>query len=159
MTGMFSAAALLATSGVTLAQQDSIRLEHKAEQWEIVKDADGTERRELVEAARVLPGEEVLFTVSYTNVGAQPAEDLTITNPVPDHMDYVDNSASNGSASVTFSVDGGQTFGTPQELSVTGADGEQRMAAAAEYTHVRWVLDGDVAPGASGTVQFTAVVE
>lgn len=152
-------AGLLILAGSAVAQQNTIRLEHKAEQWESVTDDNGIEQARLVEAANVLPGEEVLFTVTYTNLGDEPAEDVTITNPVPEHMVYVDNSASGNNTSVTFSVDGGQTFGAPQDLLVTDALGTPRPAIARDYTHVRWVVDSDVASGASDTVQFTAIVK
>jgi len=150
---------LLITSSNATAQQESIRLEHKAEQWVSVTDENGVEQSQLVEAARVLPGEELLFTVTYTNVGEQPAENITITNPVPEHMDYVVQSATGEDADITFSVDGGESFGEAQELAITDAQGSKRPAAAEDYTHIRWVVGSDVAPGTSGKVQFTAKVE
>ncbi len=152
-------AGLLLLSGSALAQQGTIQLEHKAEQWESVTDDNGIEQTRLVEAAGVVPGEEVLFTVTYTNVGGQAAEAVVITNPVPDHMSYVNNSATGDNTSITFSVDGGETFGAPQDLLVTDALGAETQAAAKDYSHIRWVVDGDVAAGGSGTVKFTAVVD
>lgn len=150
---------LLILGGNAVAQETTIRLEQKAEQWERVADENGVEQMRLVEAARVLPGAPVQFTVTYTNTGDEPAENVMITNPVPDHMIYVDASASDDNASVTFSVDGGANFAAAQELLVTDANGVQRPAIANDYTHVRWIVDNDVASGASGAVQFTAVVK
>ena len=150
---------LLILGSVAVAQETTIRLEHKAEQWERVTDENGVEQTRLVEATRVLPGAAVLFTVTYTNTGDEPAENVTVTNPVPDHMVYVDASASGDNASVTFSVDGGESFAAAQNLSVADANSVQRPAIAKDYTHVRWIVDNDVASGASGAVQFTAVVE
>jgi len=152
-------AGLLLPGGNAMAQQDPIRLEHKAEQWERFTDENGVEQTRLVAAARVLPGEELLFTVTYTNSGNQSAENITIVNPVPEHMDYVLRSASGDDAAVTFSVDGGESFTTEQDLSITDAQGTKRPAAAEDYTHVRWIVGSDVAPGDSGKVQFTAIVE
>ena len=150
---------LLILGSVAVAQETTIRLEHKAEQWESVIDDNGVEQTRLTEAARVLPGAAVLFTVTYTNTGDQPAENVTITNPVPDHMVYVDASASGDNATVTFSVDGGASFAAAQDLSVADPLGEQRSAIAKDYTDVRWVVDSDIASDTSGTVQFTAVVK
>ena len=152
-------AGLLLLSGSALAQQGTIQLEHKAEQWESVTDDSGVEQPRLVEATRVLPGEEVLFTVTYTNAGDQAAEDVVITNPVPDHMSYVNDSATGDNTSVTFSADGGETFAAPQDLLMTDALGAERPAAARDYSHIRWVVDSDVTAGGRGTVQFAAVVE
>ncbi len=150
---------LLILGGNAVAQETTIRLQHKAEQWAQVADENGVEQRRLVEATRVLPGAPVQFTVTYTNTGDEPAENVTITNPVPEHMVYVDASASDDDATVTFSVDGGTSFAAAQDLLVTDANGLQRPAIANDYTHVRWIVDNDVAPGASGAVQFTAVVK
>jgi uncharacterized repeat protein (TIGR01451 family) len=151
--------ALLLLGGNALAQQGAIRLEHKAEQQEVVTDDNGIEQTRLVEAARVLPGEEVLFTVTYTNVGDAAAEDVVIINPVPEHMFYVNDSATGENTSVTFSVDGGKTFAAPQDLLITDALGAERPAAAKDYSHIRWVVDSEVTAGGSGTVHFAAVVE
>jgi len=150
---------LLILGSAAVAQETTIRLEHKAEQWERVTDESGVEQNRLVEATRVLPGAAVLFTVTYTNTGSEPAENVTITNPVPDHMVYVDASASGDNATVTFSVDGGERFAAAQDLLVADANGERRSAISSDYTHVRWIVDNDVASGTSGAVQFTAVVK
>jgi len=151
--------AALLLCGNALAQQGAIRLEHKAEQQETVTDENGIEQTRLVAAARVLPGEEVLFTVTYTNVGDEAAEDVVIINPVPEHMFYVNDSATGENTSITFSVDGGETFAAPQDLLITDALGAERPAAAKDYSHIRWVIESDVTAGGSGTVHFAAVVE
>lgn len=150
---------LLILGGHAVAQENTIRLEHKAEQWERVVDENGVEQMRLVEAARVLPGAPVQFTVTFTNTGDEPAENVTITNPIPEHMVYVDASASDDNATVTFSVDGGASFAAAENLLVTDENGVRRPAIVNDYTHVRWTVDNDVAPGASGAVQFTAVVK
>ena len=155
--GMLVAALLL--GGNALAQQGAIQLEHKAEQRETFTDESGLEQTRLVEAARVLPGEEVLFTVTYTNVGDEAAEDVVIVNPVPEHMFYVSDSATGENTSITFSVDGGKTFAAPQDLLITDAFGAERPAAAKDYSHIRWVIESDVTAGGNGTVHFAAVVE
>ena len=152
-------AALLLLGGNALAQQGAIRLEHKAEQQEIVTDENGIEQTRLVAAARVVPGEEVLFTVTYTNVGDEAAEDVVIVNPVPEHMFYVSDSATGENTTITFSVDGGETFAAPQNLLITDALGAERPAVARDYSHIRWVVDSEVTAGGSGTVHFAAVVE
>lgn len=150
---------LLLLSGIALAQQGTIKLEHKAEQWQSVIDDDGAEQMQLVKATNVVPGEKVLFTVTYANTGDQPAENVTITNPVPEHMVYVDGSAAGDNTSILFSADGGESFAAAADLRVSNDDGLLRPAGASDYTHVRWVVQSDIAPGTSGTVQFTATVK
>ncbi|MDH3362221.1 MAG: hypothetical protein OEM50_01540 [Gammaproteobacteria bacterium] len=150
---------LLLLAGNALAQQGTIRLEHQAEQWETVTDDNGAEQVQLVKVTNVVPGDKVLFTVTYTNTGDQPAENVAITNPVPEHMVYVDDSAAGDNTSILFSADGGENFADASDLRVSNDDGSQRPANASDYTHVRWVVQSDVAPGTSGAVQFAAVVE
>jgi uncharacterized repeat protein (TIGR01451 family) len=152
-------AGLLLLSGIALAQQGTIKLEHKAEQWQSIIGEDGAEQVQLVEATNVVPGEKVLFTVTYANTGDQPAENVTITNPVPEHMVYVDDSAAGDNTSILFSADGGENFAAASDLRVSNDDGSQRPASASDYTHVRWVVQSDIAPGTSGAVQFAAVVK
>ena len=150
---------LLLLGGNALAQQGTIKLEHKAEQWETVTDDNGAEQMQLVRATNVVPGQKVLFTIAYNNTGDQPAENVTITNPVPEHMAYVDDSAAGDNTSILFSVDGGESFAAASDLQVSNADGTQRPASTSDYTHARWIVGSDIAPGASGTVQFTATVK
>lgn len=150
---------LLLLSSIASAQQGAIRLEHKAEQWQSVTDRNGVEEIQLVEASNVVPGEKVLFTVTYTNTGDQPAEDVTITNPVPRHMVYVDDSAVGDNTTILFSADGGGSFAMASELLVRNTDGTQRPAGASDYTHVRWIVRSDIASGTRGTVQFMATVK
>jgi hypothetical protein len=104
----------------------------------------------------------VLYTVAYTNKTGKPAEKFAITNPVPKHTRYKDGSAAGEGADITFSVDDGKTFATPDKLTVTIKDksGKDivRPATAADYTHIRWLLKQNVAPGQSGAVWFRAVV-
>ena len=145
--------------GNVLAQPGTIELSHKAEHWQTVIDDRGVERIELAPSTRVLPGEEVLLTSTYTNTGEQPAEEVTITSPIPTEMVYVQDSAVGDNTSVQFSVDGGSSFAASDELLVTDPDGTERLAGANDYTHVRWVVSADVLSGDSGSVQFAAVVK
>ena len=57
-----------------------------------------------------------------------------------------------------YSVDGGRTFGQPRELYVGVAEGSRRLAAADDYTHIRWLLRAPLAPGAKGFARFRAVL-
>ncbi|MGI9289687.1 MAG: hypothetical protein ACR2QG_00260 [Gammaproteobacteria bacterium] len=155
-SGLIISGSLLGSSDA-LAQ--TVELQHKAEQIETTADNNGNEQKRLVPATRVVPGEEILFTITYTNNGEEPAENIKITNPVPDYMDYMDGSAEGDNTSITYSVDGGNNFDTPDNLTVSADDGTQRPAGAADYTHIRWTLNGDITPGSEGTVQFMARVE
>ena len=110
----------------------------------------------LVPAPSAMPGEVLIFRIVYTNKGAEAAEDVQLTNPVPEHMVYVDGSAKGESATVVFSVDGGLTFNAPAALTVVDENGKARPAEPADYTHIKWLLEEPVPAGREGTVSFKA---
>jgi uncharacterized repeat protein (TIGR01451 family) len=100
-------------------------------------------------------GEHVV-TVRFTNAGGDVVDTIRITSPVPADLQYVPDSASGPGSQVLFSVDDGRTFGRPDELTSVAPDGAVRSAAAAEYTHVRWVLRAPLDAGATGIARFRA---
>ncbi|HLF11997.1 MAG TPA: hypothetical protein VJA26_12355 [Gammaproteobacteria bacterium] len=123
-----------------------------------VTGADGQPSTELVPVAAPLPGDEIVYTVTFTNVNAQMAENIRITNPIPAQVRYLADTAFGPGSEVLYSVDGGRTYGLPPELFVTAGDGSQRAAEAGDYTHIRWVLKSPLDAGAKGFARFRAVV-
>jgi uncharacterized repeat protein (TIGR01451 family) len=143
-----------------LAQAQTVELITKAER-EIEVVEKGVKSKKLVPPQKMVPGDEVLYTVTYSNKTAKPAEKVTVTNPVPKNTRYRDGSAAGENAEITFSVDGGKIFATPDKLTVATKDkggAGVRPAAGADYTHIRWVVKQNVAPGQSGSVRFRAVI-
>ena len=55
-------------------------------------------------------------------------------------------------------MDNGVTFGRAENLEVIEND-VARPAEARDFTHVRWVMQNDLAAGAQGTARFAAVLE
>lgn len=123
-----------------------------------VQQPDGATKSELIPVDVALPGDEVVYTVSFTNVSKQPADDIRITNPIPSEMRYLASSAFGPGSEVLYSVDGGFSYGAPKELKVKADDGSQRAADAADYTHIRWVLKAPLDAGAKGFARFRAIV-
>lgn len=155
----YIAAAILACSfGSQVFAQDKgcIVLKSVAEQEKEVVNAKGEKTKQLVAAAKIVPGMEVVWTVTANNVCKVPSERVTINNPVPEHMDYVANSAFGAGSDITYSLDG-TTFGAPTELSVT-ENGAKRQARADEYRNIRWVFRSPLQPGASAVARFRAVL-
>lgn len=146
---------LISLSAVAFAQQGKIELKTVVEKETVVLTEDGGERIELVTADKVVPGDVVIYTVTYTNVADQAVENVTITNPIAAELEYVADSAFAPGASVAFSVDNGQSFAPLNALSVED-NGEQRAAEVADLTHIRWVLNDELAPGAQGFARFRA---
>jgi uncharacterized repeat protein (TIGR01451 family) len=125
---------------------------------------DGEPRLALVPAGTVAPGDQLVYTISFTNVGAQRADGIRITQPIPPGVRYVAGTAVGPGSHVLYSVDGGATYGSASELSVRDAerpaadgDGATRPAEAADYTHLRWLLEAPLDARAKGYVRFRAV--
>ena len=119
-----------------------------------VVNEKGEREIKLVEAGNAIPGDELILTINYTNQGTEPAENVVLVNPVPEYTVYVADSAGGEGTSVTFSVDDGVSYGSPDSLTVTGEDGKPRAAVPDDYTHIRWVRTGSLLPGQGGNVFF-----
>ncbi len=153
--------ALLALIATQVSAQDKgcILLKTVAEIEQVTTDERGEQSTRLVPVEKIVPGNEVIYTVSATNICDQAAEKVVIDNPVPQHMDYVGGTAIGPGTDVSFSIDGGFNFGKPETLKVAGADGAQRQAEPREYTNIRWVMRNPLKPGAVAFARFRAVLE
>lgn len=145
----------LAAFGSGLAQDGGLEITNTAYQEVEVKADDGTVTTRLVPAARVVPGDEVVFEIAYVNTGSEAATDIAIDNPVPPQVSY---QGAAGTPVTAVSVDGGESFGALDSLTVLGADGAPRPATASDVTNLRWIIES-LAPGASGKVSFRARVK
>ena len=139
--------------------QSTLELTTQVMQEVETRGQDGKPRKQMVPAAKVVPGTELTYVITYRNKGAQPAEKVVINNPVPPELSYRGNSAAGQGTQFRVSVDGGKSFGVLPSLRVTGADGKPRPAQPADVTHLRWTLARSVAPGAEGTVRYRAVIK
>jgi uncharacterized repeat protein (TIGR01451 family) len=153
--------ALLLLPAAARAQQGSIQLKSVAEVEVTETNAKGVNVVKRVDAAKgkVVPGDVVIFTTMYTNIGKQPADKVMVTNPVPEHMNYLDKSAEGKGTKIDFSVDKAKTYGTPDKLMVTDAQGKTRKAGPADYTTIRWIVVKPVPPGGTGSVSFRAKLQ
>lgn len=134
-----------------------ITLTSKAEVEEEIVNDKGEKTLKRVAANKVVPGTEVIWTVTAENTCKQPSENVTITNPVPEHMTLVANSATGAGSDITYSLDG-KAFARPEQLTVQ-ENGAARKARATEYRHIRWVFKEALAAGATTTASFRAVLE
>ncbi len=150
-----AAVAVLAAS-TAVAQQLDVRT--VAQKEESVAASDGTVETRLVAAETVIPGDKVVYTITFTNEGSDVADDVVVTNPIDGSLEYLEGSAFGAGMTIEFSVDGGQSFSAPGDLMVADESGN-RPARPQDYTHVRWTLDGDLEPGATGVARFSATVK
>jgi hypothetical protein len=110
-------------------------------------------------ADRLVPGNEVVYTLEIRNTTQMSRPPPTIDYPVPEHMRYVADSAVGAGAEVTFSADGGRSFARPENLFVVGTDGQRRAATADDYTHIRWQLKHILKGNSVAFARFLAVVK
>ncbi|MGB5261159.1 MAG: hypothetical protein WBO34_11645 [Gammaproteobacteria bacterium] len=152
-----SSALLLAFLSSPVMAQIEVSTTAEIEIVEVNPDGTETVRREA--ASRVVPGTEIIYTITAKNSGNEPADKVVVTNPVPDQTRYVDGSAVGANTDITFSVDGGKNWGRAETLTVPDANGEPRAATAEDYTHVRWTLQSDLAPRQQLPVWYRAQVK
>jgi uncharacterized repeat protein (TIGR01451 family) len=116
----------------------------------------GEKKKVLVPAGKVIPGTEVVWTVTANNVCDQSSDKVTINNAVPEHMTLVPNSVVGLGSQVTYSLDG-KSFAPAGKLTVQ-ENGVARPARADEYKHIRWEFKNSLAPGARAYASFRAVL-
>ena len=171
-TGSPAAAVPLAaalSNAVTLSSEAKIERTEKA--------ADGSERvvYKSPKEVKVIPGDKVIFTLNYINVGAEPAVAFRATNPMPGPVQFIE--AAEDWAQV--SVDGGKTFGLLKDLTLTEkietaavydestgkkisdavSENRSRPARPEDVTHVRWVFATDIQPGQKGSLSYRGMVK
>ncbi len=156
----------IGASTVTLAQTNQaaqpkagcIVLKSVAEVEQEVVNERGERVKRLAPVAKIVPGNEVVWTVTASNVCDKAAERVSIDNPVPKHMHYVADTAMGPGTEISYSLDGKQ-YAAPDALTVREADGTSRAARADEYSHIRWVFTNPLQPGAVAFARFRAVVK
>ena len=156
---IFMSVILFASTALAMAQgQGHLDLQTTVQKQEVIVNEAGESETRLVPAELVVPGESVIYTITFRNVGTEPADNVVITNPIAENLMYVDGSAFGPGMDIQFSVDGGVTFAAANELTIV-EDGEVRDAQASDFTHVRWVMQNDLPAGAQGTARFAAILE
>ncbi len=139
---------------LSAAAQANVRLDNTIKKVEISVNGQGEAQRKLVAAASVVPGDELQYTVAFTNEGEQAVDagTIVITDAIPPHTFYVDGTAYGAGTEVEFSVDG-NTFAAAEDLTVN-KDGTRVPASAKDYTAIRWIFAPELKPGATGRVSF-----
>lgn len=119
----------------------------------------GRETSKLVPADRVVPGDRVFYTLEVRNTLSAVVAAPTVTYPIPEHTQYLADSAVGPRAEVSFSVDGGRSFDAPENLKVQTPEGPSRAAVAADYTDIRWQLKKDLKGHAVAFLRFRVLVK
>lgn len=145
----------LTAFGSAFAQEKSVNIDNAVYQEIEVVRPDGTVEIKRAPATKVVPGDTVIYEITYRNSGDQPATDVVVGIPVPAELVFIDDGETPVSA---LSVDGGEHYGALAALTVLDAEGDERPAEASDVTDLRWTI-GSLAPGASGKVSFRARVK
>ena len=134
-----------------------VALTTTVQKLEKVTAPDGTVSTRLAPAEKIVPGDEVRYTITFVNDGKQAVDagTVVVTNPVPENTQYLADSAFGSGTSIQFSVDGGKSFGSANELTVV-RDGVKVPATSSDYTTIRWVFGPALAPGEKSYVSFNA---
>ena len=136
-------------------QQSDVLTELVAEVRENVSTTPGREVYRFVPARLLEQGQVVYYTLRITNQTTVPLRNVAVVQPVPANTTYLADSASGPGAAVSFSVDGGGTFGPAASLMIE-VEGAKQLAQVAQYTHIRWQLRNPLAPGATALARFRA---
>ena len=132
-----------------------VTLENRVQKLEHFVDEVGARQVRLAEAEKVIPGDELRYTIVFSNRGAQTVDagSVVITNPLPASTEYIDGTAFGAGTEITFSVDDGTTFANSADLTVV-RDGREAPASSADYTAIRWTFAPALEPGATSHVWF-----
>lgn len=150
------ACSMVATFGLLLAVSAAaeVKLENSVKKVEAFVNEAGAVERRLVDADRVVPGDELRYSIRFRNRGTEviDAGSVVITNPVPADTEYLEGSAFGAGTAILFSVDG-EHFDVPEALTVL-LNGEEVIASAKDYQAIRWTFLPELAPSEEGFVTF-----
>jgi len=150
---------VLSLGAAPLLAQAQLELSTEAFHEVVVVDKGGKTERKREVLKKALPGQEVIYDISYRNKGNQPADRVVVSNPVPAELSYVAGSAAGAGSKVEVSVDGGTKWGALETLTVPDAEGKPRAARGEDVTHVRWTVLAPVKAGGTGKLTYRARVK
>ena len=119
-----------------------------------VKQDDGTVQIVMSAPDTVLPGDMLVYTVSYLNDKQDVTDNFRLDMPIPSEVLYLEGSADIENANILYSTDNGATFKSRESLEVRLPSGASRLAAASDITHIRWTLTQSLQPGDQGEIRF-----
>ena len=144
---------LALVSSTVFAAEDQIKVWSKAE-TKVTVEKDGKKVEKKIPAVKVLPGKVVYYTTEYKNISKKSVDGINIINPIPKLTKYVGGSAWGDNASVSFSVDGGKTWGKADTLRIKNKEGKMVKAKPSSFTHIRWKHQGALKSGSTKRAAF-----
>ncbi len=154
-TLLLSMALAVSTSPLYADGEGKLNVQTVVQKETVVEDDAGNKSTQLVLAESVVPGEEVIYTVTYTNISSDTTDNIVISNPIPEQLTYVQGSAFGPGTEISFSVDGGKTYASPDRLIVV-EEGLSRPATSNDFTNIRWIVQTSLQSGDRGFARFRA---
>ncbi|MEO1134273.1 MAG: hypothetical protein AAFX40_16410 [Cyanobacteria bacterium J06639_1] len=148
-------------------RQQQMKLELSAAKKLVETNEDGTTEivwQALADETNVVqPGDVLRYSLVGANSSQRPVANLVVTQPIPEKTVYLLNSAAietGEDATITYSIDGGETFVPNPTIEVELEDGtvETRPAPADVYTHVRWQFDDAISAESEMNVTYQVAV-
>jgi uncharacterized repeat protein (TIGR01451 family) len=158
ITALFTAVLLTTfTVPAHTAEPGAIKISGIAEKETEVIDKNGNKTSKRTRVDTAVPGDEIIYTITFENISTKPASNIVITNPIPNDTTYI--SATGVNTEITFSIDGNNQYATTDKLIVTNKEGVTRLAVPSDYSHLRWAYTGELGVGKTGQVSFRAVIK
>ena len=111
--------------------------------------------------AQLIPGADLIYTVSFTNTGTASASNLVIIDPIPANTDFKVGSVTNslGTTGLTVAIAYSSNSGSTWTYSPTNGGGGAPAGYDRNVTNIRWTFTGNLSqtsPNNTGSVNFTA---
>lgn len=139
------------------AEEGAIRLSNNAMKQTVVVNDKGEREIRFVEPTSVVPGDVILYTIEFENIGKEAASNIVIDDPVPNNSFYRDGSAKGDNTKILFSVDG-ENFDVAENLFVTKS-GVKTLADNKDYRSLRWIYTVPLKPGEKKSVSFKTQIK
>ncbi len=140
--------ALTATPALAMDAKQTIEREVS------VTQADGSVLISRQPADLVKPGDALIYTLDFVNTESEAVTGINMAMPVPSEVRFVETVDALANSTVSYSIDGGQSYAGLDSLQVANADGTTRPASNDDITHVRWTIDRAIQVGEQGMVAF-----
>ena len=125
----------------------------------LITNAQGETVRTLRPATNVYPGDTLVYTITYRNVGDIPSDRVSINVSIPQEVEYVAGWVEGSDAKPEVSIDRGVNYAPLEKLTATNADGSARSLLPQDVTNLRWDMPLVVQPGEQGKVMYRARIK
>ena len=137
---------VISFSSVSSAEDGAIKFTNTVMKEIVEKNKKGEDVISYIEPGLALPGNTMLYTITFENISNQPVSGIVVNDPLPNNSKYLANTATGRNTDITFSADG-ENFAVPGKLILTDKSGRSWTASADSYTHIRWKYKQTLKPG------------